>query len=95
MLTSEQQPIPNLLKDKILLAFSAAYSWYYINILEPELEIQKYNNCGAEVIENFTAFITGERIISQENALIIHSLLLEDHMNILGSTDNGEIYINY
>jgi len=76
---SEQELMPKMLHKKLLEAFSIANPQYKINITQAELDPQKYNNCGLEVIENFMAYLTGDRL-SQEDALPIHSALLEDQL---------------
>ncbi len=43
------------------------------------IEQQKYNNCGAEVIENFILYLTGKRV-SQEKAIELHSKLVENEL---------------
>lgn len=55
------------------------------------VENQKYNNCGAEVIENFIYSLTGKRL-EEEAAVIYHSSLVEkwllepEAVTILGNT---------
>ena len=58
-----------------------------VNLREIELELQKYNNCGPEVIENFIFYLTDGNRLSQEEAIVLHSLLLENSL-LMG--DNGE-----
>ncbi|CAN0549200.1 unnamed protein product, partial [Ectocarpus sp. 12 AP-2014] len=43
------------------------------------VEEQQYNNCGAEVIENFIYYITGKRI-EGDKAVIYHSYLVETEL---------------
>lgn len=74
---SEQFAMPEMLKEKLAEAFTETNPECEISIVEAELEPQKYNNCGLEVIENFIAYLTGYRL-SQEDALPFHSALLED-----------------
>ena len=86
---SEQQKIPLLLKDKFIEALAIACPKHQINITEIEIELQRYNNCGPETIENFIAYLNGNRV-SQEDAVLLHSQLLEnellfDNTQILGS----------
>ena len=50
-----------------------------------QVEEQRYNNCGPEVIENFVYYLTGSRA-TQEAAVYLHSLLLENTLL------NPEIY---
>ena len=74
---SEQEAIPLILKEELLDALILAYPSRQIHIIKEELESQKYNNCGLEVIENFILYLTGDRL-SQEDALPVQSLLFED-----------------
>ena len=73
----EQKSFPKVLKEELREKFSNSNLQCKIDIVEAELEIQKYNNCGLEVIENFVAYLTGDRL-SQDDALLIHSALFED-----------------
>ncbi len=50
-----------------------------INLEEIIVEQQKYSNCGPEIIENFVLYLTGNRI-TQEEAIVFHSQLLEDEL---------------
>ena len=52
-LDSEQQAIPMLLKEKLVEILAIVHPERQINIIEREIELQRYNNCGLEVIENF------------------------------------------
>ncbi|WP_339051965.1 ankyrin repeat domain-containing protein [Candidatus Lariskella endosymbiont of Epinotia ramella] len=45
-----------------------------------EVEKQHYSNCGPEVIENLTAFASGKKRTSQEEAVLKHSTLFEKHL---------------
>jgi hypothetical protein len=80
---SEQQPMPALLKEMLVEVLIAANPEQQINITETELELQKYNNCGPEVIENFMQYLTGHRL-SQEEAVPVHALLFEDAITLAG-----------
>jgi hypothetical protein len=80
---SEQQPMPALLKEMLAEALIAANPEQQINITETELELQKYNNCGPEVIENFMQYLTDYRL-SQEDTVPIHALLFEDAIMLVG-----------
>lgn len=86
---SEQNRIPTLLKKQLTekLATSSFYMEYQVNLREIELELQKYNNCGPETIENFISYLTGGNRLSQEEAVVLHSLLLENSL-LIG--DNSE-----
>jgi|GEM_PF-1299266 len=46
------------------------------DLQQVKLEKQKYKNCGAEVVENFVYYLTGDRI-KTDKAVIYHSKLLE------------------
>jgi hypothetical protein len=48
-------------------------------IKQISVELQKYANCGAEVIENFILYLTGTRV-SQEKAIELHSKLVENKL---------------
>lgn len=80
---SEQQPIPDLLKENLVEALIVANPVLQTNITETELEPQKYSNCGPEVIENFMLYLTGQRL-SQEDAVPVHALLFEDSIMLVG-----------
>ncbi len=80
---SEQNNIPELLRENLLEAMILAFPQYQIDMIEAELEPQKYNNCGLEVIENFMEYLTGYRL-SQDDALSIHSLLYQDSIMLAG-----------
>lgn len=83
---SEQQEMPLLLKEKLAGALAVAYPECQVNITETEVELQKYNNCGLEVIENFVQYLTGHRL-SQEDALPVHALLFEDAVVLAGDSN--------
>lgn len=80
----EQQPMPALLKAMLGEALANAHPEQQINMTEIGLELQKYNNCGPEVIENFMQYLTGHRV-SQEDAVPVHSLLYEDSITLAGN----------
>lgn len=50
-----------------------------INISQGNVEQQKYNNCGPEVVENFIQALTSSRL-PQEQAVIYHSKLVENDL---------------
>ncbi|WPY00076.1 OTT1508 deaminase domain protein (plasmid) [Candidatus Megaera polyxenophila] len=56
------------------------------NFQQIAVEQQKYANCGAELIENFILYLTGNRV-SQEKAVELHSKLVEN--SLLGLTINN------
>ena len=74
---SEQKEIPSLLKKQLIQQATTIYSEYQINLIEARVEVQKYNNCGPETIENFIAYLTNGNRVSQEDAVPLHSQLLE------------------
>jgi len=80
---SERQAMPLLLKEKLEEVLAIAHPERQINIIEREIELQRYNNCGLEVIENFMQYLTGNRL-SQEDALPIHAMLYEDLIMLSG-----------
>ena len=45
-----------------------------------QVEQQKYNNCGPEVIENFIWWLTDGYRLSQEDAVAIHSAIVEEDL---------------
>ncbi len=55
-------------------------------IKQISVELQKYANCGAEVIENFILYLTGTRV-SQEKAIELHSKLVEN--KLLGNNQSN------
>jgi ankyrin repeat protein len=79
----EQQAIPALLKKMLAETLAMTNPEQRINITETELEPQKYNNCGPEVIENFMQYLTNHRL-SQEDAVPVHALLYEDSIMLVG-----------
>jgi tetratricopeptide (TPR) repeat protein len=73
----EQRPAPSLLK--LELENSLSINGYKTHFLELRLERQRYNSCGPELIENFVYYLTGTRA-TQEAAIYVHSLLLENSL---------------
>lgn len=57
-----------------------------------QVEEQRYNNCGPEVIENFILYLTGSRH-SQEEAVKAHSQLYEQHL--LANKDDVSVKENH
>jgi hypothetical protein len=53
------------------------YPNLHIEITEQQVQEQKYNNCGLEMIKNLIAMCGGIRV-TEEEALEAHSLLFED-----------------
>lgn len=74
---SEQGAMPALLKEQLIGQISKNYPEHTIQLIQPEIESQRYNNCGPEVIENLTSLLlgVGTRTTSQEDAVAIHSAL--------------------
>jgi len=89
---SEQVAMPELLKTMLAKEMAAANPECNISVVEAVLEVQKYNNCGLEVIENFVSYITGNRL-GQEDALIAHSMLFEDTVTLTGM-ENAQAYFD-
>ncbi len=61
---------------------------YSTERITAEVEKQKYSNCGPEVIENLTAFASGKKRVSQEEAVLKHSTLFEEYL--LKDSSKGE-----
>ncbi|KAL4473568.1 hypothetical protein ABPG74_022432 [Tetrahymena malaccensis] len=69
------KPIPEELKKIIeIILIQKLFSFEQIIV-----EMQKYSNCGPEVIENFVLYLTGQRV-SQENAIALHSRLVQQEL---------------
>jgi len=79
----EQGEVPKLLQDLLENRMLQEYPEYTINFAKVEVEQQRYNNCGPEVIENFIEYLTEERV-NQEDVSAIHSLIFEDTL-LLGN----------
>ena len=79
---SEQGAIPELLKEQLITQISKNYPEHTIQLIQPEVEPQRYNNCGPELIENLTSLLlgVGTRTTSQEDAIAIHSALWENSL---------------
>ena len=76
-LDSEQgELVPNL-KEQLTKYFQNSYK--EVVITEGEVDKQKYNNCGPEVIENFIKFLGKERL-PQDESVFHHSLILEQYL---------------
>lgn len=82
----ENAAIPTLLKNSLLETAQKYYLESAIEFTTIEVEKQKYNNCGPEVIEDFIFYLTGERL-DQESVSVIHSMLLETSL-----LENNSIY---
>jgi hypothetical protein len=86
---SEQEMIPPLLQEQLINQITINCPGHNIQFTDTELEPQKYNNCGPEVIENITSHLLGwGRTTSQEDAVAIHSALFEDSLmsGLMGET---------
>lgn len=78
---SEAGPMPKPLNDGLKAALERSYPASTVEITEKEVEHQKYNNCGLEVIENLIAVIAGEKArVEQEEVLEFHSALYEQYL---------------
>jgi hypothetical protein len=80
---SENNKIPQILIEELTknlekLGYKTSYN-------QLDVQMQKYDNCGSEVVENFMYYITGERF-SQEESIVQHSKLLEQYL--LGEYDS-------
>ena len=86
---SEQEIMPSQLQESLISQVAQDFPQHNIQVTTTELESQKYNNCGPEVIENITSHLLGwGRTTSQEDAVAIHSVLLEDSLmsGLMGET---------
>jgi uncharacterized protein with HEPN domain len=78
---SEANPMSKSLSNGLKAELESSYPDLTIEITEKEVELQKYNNCGLEVIENLIAAATDETVrIDQEDALAMHSILYEQYL---------------
>jgi hypothetical protein len=75
-LDSLNETIPLELKQLISDHFDSRVK---VNFEQITVEPQKYANCGPEVIENFIYYFTAKRF-SQEEAIKLHSQLIEDEL---------------
>ena len=92
---SEAHPMPKSLNDGLKAELERSYHNSIIEIIEKEVEHQKYNNCGLEVIENLIAAVAEETIsIDQEETLAMHSILYEQYLieKALQETGSRGIY---
>jgi hypothetical protein len=87
---SEQQEMPALLREQLTTQIAASLECQ-VSVTEPKLELQEFNNCGAEMIENFLLYLTGCRL-SQEKAVEFHSWLLEEDLTIGQNFQNVVVY---
>ena len=77
----EGNSMPKSLNDGLKVELAKSYPNTSIEITEKEVESQKYNNCGLEVIENLIAAVAGEAArIEQDEILEAHSILYEQHL---------------
>ena len=78
---SEANPMPKSLNEGLKAELGRSYSDLTIEIAGKEVELQKYNNCGLEVIENLIAAVAGKGArIDQEEELEFHSELYEQYL---------------
>jgi hypothetical protein len=79
---SEQEEMPALLQEKLISQINQTYPTHIVQLMQPKVEPQRYNNCGPEVIENLTSLLfgVGTRTTSQEDAVAIQSALLENSL---------------
>ena len=76
---SENNEIPEWLKDSVVREFNKLSPASTIRIHHFSVEQQRYNNCGAELIENFFYYLKGSRA-TQEGALALISMLFENSL---------------
>ena len=76
-LDSENQTISPILKNALKIKLLILFPSLKISFNQVQLEMQKYDNCGPEVIENFVYYLTGIRA-TQETAIYLHSVLYEN-----------------
>jgi hypothetical protein len=83
---SEGASMPESLRGGLKAELARSYPASTIEIVEKEVELQKYNNCGLEVIENLIAAVAGEAArIEQEDVLEAHSILYEQSLILEGA----------
>lgn len=83
--------MPELLKVNLIRSIANQYHKLQVQCNAVQVARQSYNNCGAVVIENFMANVTGNRINGQEEVVKWHSILLEEWL-LLGEDALG---LNY
>lgn len=76
----EQAEIPAFLKEKLTASLHSHYPEHKIELVSTELETQKYNNCGPEVIENFIKYLTGQRNDQDKTAEAHSELYVQQHI---------------
>jgi hypothetical protein len=78
---SEASPMPESLNEQLKAELVQLYPNVNIAIVEKAVELQKYNNCGLEVIENLIAAVAEkEAHMTQEEVLEFHSALYEQYL---------------
>lgn len=75
----ENRNIPKHILHELSFILSQCNGLTNVEISQTNVEQQKYNNCGPEVIENFMLLLSDTRF-SQESAVIEHSHLLEQNL---------------
>lgn len=73
----EQKQMPESLLNALRTTLQNTFSELQVNIVSAELELQHYNNCGPEVIEDFMEYLTDTRV-AQKDVTMLHSMLYED-----------------
>lgn len=75
-------PANAAIQENLLIAFGSKKQETECDITLSQITVeqQKFNNCGPEVIENMVLLTTGDRIINQEDVVLIHSHLLEQEL---------------
>ncbi|WP_342256968.1 tetratricopeptide repeat protein [Rickettsia endosymbiont of Aspidapion aeneum] len=85
---SENKPMTKILRSSFEDELAKLYPDLHIKITEQQVQEQKYNNCGLEVIENLIAMCCGIRV-TQDEALALHSLLFQDSVLKQGIIDTS------
>ncbi len=78
-LDSENQQTPLIWQNALLEELQKLLRKSKIVFRQQELEVQRYNNCGPELIENFVYYLTGTRA-TQDGAVYLQSLLYENSL---------------
>ncbi len=78
-LDSENQEMSVILKNVLKIKSQILFPNLEIFFDKLQLEIQKYDNCGPEVVENFMYYLTGIRA-TQETTIYLHSILYENSL---------------
>ena len=78
---SEGAPMPKSLQESLQAELARSYPDLTVEITEKEVELQKSNNCGLQMIENLIAAVAGEEArINPKDALTTHAVLYEQQL---------------